>query len=298
MQDFLKSEVRNEYLVTEKQKHIWKIELDIMQEIIRICDKYGIPYIVYGGTLLGAVRHNGFIPWDDDMDLAMLRKDYEIFLQKAKEELDPKIFCLQESETVGEIYEGFARIRYNNSTAMIERDRKKNCNHGIFIDIFPLDQISPNAIARKLQFGKIKLLTGLLYYHTYQDCGLRSKLGTLAVALIKKPKTWERIAKSAKKTCMKYNDRKCEKVGILSCDPYDEKCYWYREDIENTIEMDYEYLKVSAPKNYDRCLKIGYGDYMAFPPVEERGKWHENIFFDPYQPFTEYTQQKDKGAMC
>lgn len=297
MQEFLKSEVRDEYLVSEKQKHIWKIELDIMQEILRICKKYEIPYIAYGGTLLGAVRHKGFIPWDDDMDLAMLRKDYEVFIEKAEQELNPEVFCLQKSEELGEVYDGFARIRYNNSTAIIERDRTKQCSHGIFIDVFPLDNITENTLARKLQFRKIKTLYSLLFYHTYyKSLNLRSKAGKLAVKLIKSPNSWERIARSLKKTCMKYNHRECETVGILSSDPYDEKCYWYREDIENTIEMDYEYLKISVPENFDRCLKIGYGNYMEFPPVEERGKWHENIFFDPDKPFTEYTKAK-KGDM-
>lgn len=291
IQAFLNSEIRDEYLVSEKQKNIWHIELTILQEIIRICKKHDIPYIAYGGTLLGAVRHKGFIPWDDDMDLAMLRKDYELFMEKAKEELDKKQFCLQESETAGEIYEGFARIRHNGSTAIIEKDRHKKCNHGIFIDIFPLDNIIDNSVLRKIQFKKIKILMGLLFYHTNSDQELRSKAGKLAVKLIRKQQTWDRLSAYLKQTCMKYNNRKCEKVGILSCDPYDEKCYWYREDLENRTELCFEYIRVSAPKKYDRCLKIGYGNYMEFPPVEERGMWHSQIFFDPYKPYTEYTQE-------
>lgn len=289
MQDFLQEEIREGYLITEKQKHIWKIELDILQEILRICKKYKIPYIAYGGTLLGGIRHKGFIPWDDDMDIAMLRKDYEFFLQKAEIELDHKSFSIQKSEEPGEIYEGFARIRHNHSTAIIERDRNKKCSHGIFVDIFPLDQIPDNKLKRNIQFKIIKWLTSLLYYHTYCDTGVKGGIKGLLVCCIKGQKMWDRIAALTKKMCTRYNGEKNEKVGILSCAPYDKKCWWYLEDIVDTIEIDYEYTKIRVPRNYDRCLKIGYGNYWEFPPIEERGKWHEDkIFFDPYQAFTKY----------
>lgn len=289
--EFYREEIREGYPVTEKLKHIWKIELDILQEILRICNKYKIHYIAYGGTLIGGVRHKGFIPWDDDLDIAMLRDDYEIFLEKAEKELDVKKFCLQRSEIAGEIYEGFARIRHNHSTAIIERDRNKKCNHGIFIDIFPLDEIPEGKMARMIQFKEIKFLSALLYYHTYRGNSLEGGIKGLLVGFIKRQKTWDKIADQVKKICMKYNGRGGEKVGILSCDPYDEKCWWYLEDITDTIETEFEYIRICIPRNYDRCLTIGYGDYMEFPPEEERGKWHgDKIFFDPYEPFAKYIE--------
>ncbi|NBK91495.1 LicD family protein [bacterium 1XD21-13] len=291
---FLEDEIRDEYLVESKFKHIWMIEIDILKEIIRICEKYSLSYFVYGGTLLGAVRHQGYIPWDDDMDIAMLRDDYEVFLEKADMELDCERFFLQKSEIMGTVYEGFSRIHDNHSTAIIRKNRNKDCNHGIFIDIFPLDFLPDNLNKRRKQIKKIKFLSGLIYYYVYADEKVRYSNVQKLMKLF--PKTiWKSIIYKLKKECVRYNDQKGEKVAILSCDPNDEKCYWYWEDIKETIELPFEYLMVKVPKGYDRCLKIGFGNYMEFPPKEERGKWHENeIYYDPYKEYTEY---RDKNKL-
>ncbi len=294
MQDvFFKEEVRDEYLVTARYKRIWAIEIDILREIMELCDKHELTYFVYAGTLLGAVRHGGFIPWDDDLDVALSRGDYELFLKYAEAELDSEKFTLQKSETLGEIYEGFARIRDNHSTAIIKRDRNKNCNHGIFVDIYPLDNIPDDEAKRKKQFRKLKALEGLLYLHTYPDAWSSHPLVKKIVSAIKIRSLWERLAKDVKKECTRYNGAPCKKVGMLSCDPYDEKFHWYVEDICDTCEMPFEFLKVKVPCGYDRCLRIAYDEYMEFPPVEERGKWHGNIFFDPYQSFENYRNRTD-----
>lgn len=292
----LEAEVRNDYLVDAKHKHIWHIEIKLLKEIIRICEKYSLSYFVYGGTLLGAVRHKGFIPWDDDMDVAMLRKDYEIFMEKAKEELDADKYYLQRSEQFGEVYEGFARLRDNGSTAIIKKDCHRKCNHGIFVDIFPLDNVCDDERKRKIQFRKIKIMYSLIFYRVNQDSKLDHRFMQKIVEYIRNPQIWKWLTRKLKQECMRYNDVKCETVGILSCDPFDEKCYWHMEDIEKTTEMPFEDIMVKVPVGYDRCLRIGYGEYMKFPPVEERGIWHENVFFDPFKPFSEYQGREDLSA--
>lgn len=289
----LKEEIRDDYLVDEKHKKIWSIEIALLKEVIRICDKYNLTYFVYGGTLLGAVRHKGFIPWDDDLDIAMFRKDYEIFMEKAQEELDETKFCLQKSEQFGVIYEGFARLRDNFSTAIIKKDCLRDSHHGIYIDIFPLDKVIDNGLLRKIQFTKIKLLSTLIFYKVNQDNSLSHKSLKNVLNHIGNEKVWEWLTNQLKKTCMKYNSKECKTVGILSCDPYDWKCYWYWEDIKETIEMPYEDFLVDVPKGYERCLRIGYGAYEEFPPVEERGTWHQDVFFDPDKPYYEYTDRKN-----
>lgn len=291
-----KEEVRNDYLIDVKHKHIWYIEIKLLEEIIRICEKYNLSYFVYGGTLLGAVRHRGFIPWDDDVDVAMLHKDYEIFIEKAQEELDKDKYCLQRSEQFGDIYEGFARLRDNHSTAIIKKDCNRKCHHGIFVDIYPLDNVCDDLRKRKTQFLKIKIMSSLIFYRVNQDNNLRRHFIQRILKYVKNIKIWEWLVQKSKQECMRYNDTECETVGILSCDPFDEKCYWYRKDIENTIEMSFENIMVKVPKGYDRCLRIGYGEYMEFPPLEERGKWHENVFFDPFVPFGEYQGREDLFA--
>lgn len=287
------NEERCGYLVDVKYKHIWSIELGILKEIIRICDNHNIPYFACAGTLLGAIRHKGFIPWDDDMDIAMLRDDYERFIDIAEKELDTSKYCLQKGEEFGEIYEAFSRIRHNDSTAIIKRCRNKECNHGIFIDIYPLDTIPKQRWKRKVQFALIKNLGGLIFYYVYDEEGQRHKKVKTLVKLIKNPKIWEWIAKTVKKICAMYNHSDGDMVGMLSYDPYDKSYQWYLSDIVETIEVPYEDMVIKVPAGYDRCLKISYGEYNEFPPIEERGLWHQNIYYDPYKSYTEYTN-KDK----
>ena len=285
------SEERCGYLVDKSYKYIWGIEMEILKEIIRICDKYNISYFVFAGTLLGAIRHEGFIPWDDDMDIAMRRIDYERFIEVAEKELDFSKYCLQKGEEFGEIYEGFARIRYNNSTAIIKRDRNKKCNHGVFIDIYPLDNVPEQKWKQKIQFSLIKNLSGMIFYYIYDDEGQRHKAVKRGVKMFKNQNFWKWLAKFVKSVCQMYNNTDTAMIGTLSCDPYDRNYYWYLEDVRETIEVPYEDMQVKVPIGYDRCLKLCYGNYMEFPPVEERGQWHQNIYYDPFVPFTEY---KDK----
>lgn len=287
------AEVRDDYLIDVKHKYIWNIEIELLKEIIRICEKYNLSYFVYGGTLLGTIRHKGFIPWDDDMDVAMLRRDYEVFMEKAQKELDADKYYLQKSEQFGGVYEGLSRLRDNNSTAIIKKDCYRKCNHGIYVDIFPLDNVCDNIWKRKIQFHKIKIIYSLIFYRVNQDNMLGHHFIQKMLKYFKNPQIWQWMVQKLKQECMRYNDMECETVGILSCDPFDEKCYWYIRDIEKTIEMPFEDIYVKVPVGYDRCLRIGYGEYMEFPPVEERGTWHDNVFFDPFVPFSEYQGRED-----
>lgn len=113
-------------------------ELDILKEFVHICDKYDLGYYLVGGTLLGAVRHSGFIPWDDDIDVAMLRGDYERFAEVCQAELDPQYFY-QSSETDPYYFLTYAKIRKNGTEVCEERFSNSKFHKGIFIDIFPLD---------------------------------------------------------------------------------------------------------------------------------------------------------------
>ena len=89
---FLEEEVRSDFFVDRNRKMLWKVELDILQEIIRICNKYDISYFFHSGSALGAVRHHGFIPWDDDLDIGMLRGDFERFVELSNKEIKSPLF--------------------------------------------------------------------------------------------------------------------------------------------------------------------------------------------------------------
>ena len=130
-------------LSTEQLNELKKSELEIFKSFLTVCEKLNVKYYLVEGTLLGAVRHKGFIPWDDDIDVGMLREDYELFIEKATEFLPENLF-LQTYITDTEYSHGFAKIRNSQTTFIESNVRDCKINHGIYIDIFPLDNCEPN----------------------------------------------------------------------------------------------------------------------------------------------------------
>ena len=141
---FLDEEVRLDYTVTRKMKEVWAVELDLLVELDRVCKKYDIKYVADCGTLLGAIRHKGFIPWDDDIDVGMLRSEYERLCKIAPFEFKEPYF-FQTEETDPTSARGHAQLRNSSTTGILlsEIGTKRSFNQGIFIDIFPFDNV-PN----------------------------------------------------------------------------------------------------------------------------------------------------------
>ena len=140
-------------------KKLHDVELEILQEIIRICKKYDIKYYLAGGTLLGAVRHKGFIPWDDDLDIGMLREDYDKFMKYGIKEIDDKYF-IHCDKTDPNYWLPFIKVRKNSTTFVEELLNKKEVLHnGIFVDIFPMDNCN-NLLLKVIK--KLKKLLVLL----------------------------------------------------------------------------------------------------------------------------------------
>ena len=142
---YLEAEERDGYLVSKETKEIWAVELDLLNEFIRVCDKYQIKYYADGGTILGAVRHGGFIPWDDDIDLVMKRGEFNRLNKIASSEFKYPYFW-QTEETDPGSFRGHAQLRNSLTTGILkaEADYKYKFNQGIFIDVFPMDYIPDN----------------------------------------------------------------------------------------------------------------------------------------------------------
>lgn len=128
-------------LTDEEMLRLKACEVSMLKEFIEICEKLGLRYYALYGTLLGAVRHQGFIPWDDDIDVGMMREDYEVFVREGQKYLSEHLF-LQTYESDPEYISGYAKIRDNNTTFIETSVKSRKMNHGIFIDIFPLDSFS------------------------------------------------------------------------------------------------------------------------------------------------------------
>lgn len=255
----------------------------ILNEVIRICENHSIPYFLIAGSALGAIRHQGIIPWDDDIDIGMLRKDYDKFLIVCEEELDNRYF-LQNSLTEPLVPFTFSKIRANGTSLKEYSTKSLDIHHGIFIDIFPFDNIPNNKILMYKQY------ITLCYYSMFrQSCTKEMCLSSkskfrkylrLLFYYIQKI-TSKKINDNLEYKCMtKYNHNSGKKV--CSFDLYGINNYLKKSimDIEDIFPIYYtkfcEY-EVPVPREYDKYLKNVYGDYMKYPSLEMRKPHHLDI---------------------
>ena len=146
-EDFFKEEVKCDYLISEAQKMIWAMEMDLYLVFVEICKKYGLQYFVMYGSLLGAVRHDGFIPWDDDIDVGMPRKDYDTFIKVAPKELSEP-YALQCPYTYPNCYISNITLRNCMGTFTPKVFKMLDYNKGIPLDIFPIEYCDPATAVR------------------------------------------------------------------------------------------------------------------------------------------------------
>ena len=164
---FWGEETRDGYTISSDMKQIWAVQLGILQEIANICNKYDIKYFAIGGTLLGAVRHKGYVPWDDDLDIAMSRDDYNRFCEIAPKELQNPFFFQTEETDSGYLLR-HAKVRNSLTTAIlsIQKENKYKFNQGIFVDIFPIDRIPDNVEIRDQYFRQLFDAWGNVYKYS------------------------------------------------------------------------------------------------------------------------------------
>ena len=287
-ESFLNQEIRNDFSVTNERKKIWMIQLDILFEIIRICEKHNIDYFLAGGCILGAVRHKGFIPWDDDIDVSMFRDDYEKFCKICASELKDPYF-LKSTETENNCWYNGAKVCNSNTTAIRKPEvGKSGINKGIFVDIIPMDYVADNPITRKIIFSRVKLRTILANAYSFN---VNKSLAAQIASRILRSKI---VDFNVKKWCVKTNkiasspSKYSKKIGFVVCTPYKhDRVTWDIDDFNGYVDLPFEFTSIRVPSGYKNILTVMYHDYMKFPPVEERGKWH-NIIFDPDTPYEDY----------
>lgn len=269
-------------------EEIWNVELLILKEVDRICKKYSIQYYAEGGTLLGAVRHKGFIPWDDDIDLAMFRKDFKKFKKVAKTELGESFFCQSGDNDKG-FYGGMLHIRMKDTTAILLKNFPHvKFNQGIFIDVFPLDGIIENRLVFALQTFFKKVCNAVMWYKnskSYIKPKFKHILLFFPALLPQKILFWlfEHICGWGKADSSKYVDL-VSYFGITG--------KRLRSSYADVSYVEFEDTKIPIPKNYDEVLTSIYGsDYMS---PKHSSSDHGEVFFDIKHSYKDYLSGKLK----
>ena len=260
-------------------KEVQQTALNILVYIDKICSENNIKYSLAGGTLLGAIRHKGFIPWDDDIDIMMHRDEYEKFLKVMDEDAktNKKFKCLHYSKNCPDYYYRFTKV-VDLDTHLEESNIKTPKDSGIFVDVFPLDGIdmkkAKKLISKTVFLGRMVANASMTKAYIKNDKkgkALIKKCFVYPFAKMFGPNFWmkkyEKIAKSYKVS--DYDNTICY------CGCYREKDIMPKALFDEMIDLDFEGYKFMAVKDYEYYLISLFGDYMTPPPPEKRITHHD-----------------------
>lgn len=282
-QEFIPLDKKN----LEKLNEIKKVQIDILQEFMRICQKYHFTFWAFCGTLLGAVRHGGYIPWDDDIDVAMPRRDFEKFKKVIGEELKEPYFFQSSKTDVSFFWGSMCRIRNLNTTGITTEEMGNADKGGLWIDILVLDNVFVDQYMQKRQFRRASFWTKLALIKTYgrgstvtAEMQLSSVLIWLSSLLPRK--LILAFAERAYRMCPDEKTNICS-VFNRRWNMEGKKCY-FKSDFVKSKDWDFENIKIPVPEEYDHILRMTMGKfYMHYPNIENRKPKHNGIF-DPGIP--------------
>ncbi len=274
-----------------KVKTVKAVQLQMLKEFDRVCRENDLSYCAAYGTLLGVIRHKGFIPWDDDLDLMMPRCDFDK-LTKIAHLVFSEPYFLQTAENDECFYGGYAKLR-NSMTAGIEpRNQGQNCNQGIWIDILPIDDVLEDAEEKQLQKKRIQYYQKLLLKKIYPESRRIwniSEQEEMWYLETSRMFTKAELCDALHKTYTCFGTRISDKVTVLSRIRFGTEAVEYdRADFEFLIKGQFEDMEIPIPVGYENCLKRDYGEgYMLYPCVGERVSRHKAVF-DTKKSYVDY----------
>ncbi len=267
--------------------------LDIFIYFKEFCEKHNLMFYFCGGCCIGAIRHKGFIPWDDDIDVFMPRQDYEKLYGFWQEEADKEKYSLlrnTEEKFVGSI---FTTIVDNNTTLVKPDTKDLDIPQGVSIDIFPLDGAPSGKFSRKIQ-----LFWSLIHDLYSAQIVPRNHgrlvrfIGKALLGVVPNKKTRYKISKFAENKMSKHKIEDCEYITELCAGPKYMRNEYPKIIFSSSVYEEFEGLKMPIPIGYDRYLKIAFGDYMTMPPEEKQISHHDIVFMDLDKSYKEYRKVK------
>lgn len=280
--------------MTQLQIHI----LQIFEVVKNIIEKHNLNYMAIGGTAIGAVRHGGFIPWDDDLDIAMPRKDYDKLMELLKTELPPHLEVRTHNNSEHYCIK-FSKVM-DKSTTVIEGlfPSYPDLDEGVYVDIMPIDGLPDCACLRKYHVLKLSVLNKLDAYTTYSFEFFHDRYSKLLF----KTFSWLRyilpkgfLRSLYFKEVSKYSVLSCSEMGFKWPYPRFRNIVLPSAYLQDTAEMPFENTTIRMIKNYDEYLTLHFGDYMKLPPEDEQVSRHDFVVVDFNTPYREYRKNNTVG---
>ena len=288
-EDFCQEETRQGYTVSREMKEVWAVSMDMAQRLIDVCQRHGLQCWMDSGTLLGAVREGGFIPWDDDIDFVMLRKDYDKLVKIAAEEFQPPYF-FQTTYSDEDYYCGHAQLRRTDTTALTQAEvsaRKNHCQ-GIFVDIFVLDGFIENPVLRFLHRTTTMLIRKTIHgqlRHPEENTSLGKKFGSLVSKAIGCLADYRRLFRWYEALFRMVDADRHRRVSVISYRYSTHRRIRLRSSYERMEWIPFEGQQYPAPNNTDDALRCYFGaDYMT-PHHEPTA--HGEMYLDARKPYKE-----------
>ena len=265
-----------------------KLQLKELESLVyfdNFCKEHELTYFLLGGCVIGAVRHNGFIPWDDDIDVMMPRRDYERMLRLWKQEESSERFLMLKTD--GEVFTGncFATLIDTSATMVKENQKDINVPHGIVTDVFPLDGCPDSRFQLYLQYYHAMMYS--LYISEVvpsKHGGLIKFVSSILLKLVPSRERRTKIWKKHEKKMTRYAFNTHKKCTELCAGPGYMRNEYQQIAFKEVVYHEFEGLQMPIPKGYDAYLRMAFGDYMHLPPEDQQVPHHDLVELDLEKP--------------
>ncbi len=245
-----------------------EIQMELIAEVQRICKKNQIHFNMVGGTMLGAVRHQGYIPWDDDADIGFLRKEYEKFRKACETDLDKERFYFQDCRDTKGYRWGYGKLRRKGTEFVRLGQEFMPYEQGIFIDLMPFDNVPDNLFSRKIHFAKC-FIYRKIFWSAVGSVNEQNVIKRFLYKILNKIPE-DKLFDSFQRFIDKGEKKRTKQVRILTF-PTPKGVYGYeRKWYTDLAQYSFGTMQLPGARDYDGYLQIKYGDYMTIPPVEKQ----------------------------
>ncbi|MBW9211943.1 MULTISPECIES: phosphorylcholine transferase LicD [Terrabacteria group] len=278
-------DTKNEYGIREIQEKL----IGILMYFKEFCEERGLKFVLAGGTLLGAVRHQGMIPWDDDVDVFMLREDYEKLESLWEKYADKDRFSCVRSNDKMNIHHAVIEIKDNNTTFINYHNENNDIHQGIMIDVIPVDDVAANPIKRFLQIPYAMMFACFNFQRLpAHKSKFMYNMTKLALSMVKSFDYRYRIWKKCEKRMLALGKKSNGQVASFVEGLTIMRQRFPKEWFEHPDHLLFEGVQMPVPKDYKKWLEVSYGDYMTPPKEEDRILRHNIKFYDMKNSYKMY----------